>query len=59
MGDLDHKPQDCSDVDDPIQRPALYIEVQASYTYEPIFPGLTLAQSFPKTIVKSAWMRVL
>jgi Flp pilus assembly protein TadG len=39
-------------------KPALYVRVQVEFDYEPMFPGLTLAETFPDQIVKTAWMRV-
>jgi hypothetical protein len=32
--------------------------VQVEFDYELMFPGLTLADTFPDQIVKTAWMRV-
>ncbi len=39
--------------------PGLYVTVQATYTYQPIFPGLTIVAALPATVTKSAWMRML
>jgi Flp pilus assembly pilin Flp len=52
------KPNDCGDVGEPQARAELYVQVRAGYVYQPIFPGLTLAQSFPAQISHTAWMRV-
>lgn len=54
----DNKPDDCSDVGAPQQRPEVYVQVKATYAYRPMFPGLTLAQTFPAQISHTAWMRV-
>jgi Flp pilus assembly pilin Flp len=54
-----NKPDDCSDIGAPQQRPEVYVQVTAVYTYKPMFPGLTLAQTFPAQIARTAWMRVL
>ena len=32
---------------------------RVAYQFAPIFPGLTLVEAFPQTIVKSAMMRML
>lgn len=39
--------------------PALYLTVSASYTYQPMFPGLTIVAALPASVTKSAWMRML
>ena len=39
--------------------PGLYVTVEARYTYQPIFPGLTIVAALPATVTKSAWMRML
>lgn len=57
-GKADEKPEDCGDVGEPQQRAELYVQVTASYDYQPMFPGLTLAQAFPGQISRTAWMRV-
>ncbi|MBW8814546.1 MAG: hypothetical protein JF588_14065 [Caulobacterales bacterium] len=54
----DDKPNDCGDVGEPQARPEIYVQVQARYNYQAMFPGLTLAQSFPGQISHTAWMRV-
>lgn len=38
--------------------PGLYVKVQATYTYQPMFPGLTVVATLPATVSRSAWMRV-
>ena len=52
------KPQDCADAGTPSARPAFYLRVRAAHDYEPIFPGLTLTETFPDIIVRTAWMRM-
>lgn len=58
MGAADNRPSDCTDAGDPAANPSLYLRVSAALDYEPIFPGLTLVEAFPTTIVHTAWMRV-
>ena len=53
------RPSSCSAVNNPTAAPSLYLRVQAAYTYQPIFPGLTVAAAFPGQIVKTAWMWLL
>jgi len=52
------KPADCSAAQNPSAAPALYLGVQATYPFTPMFPGLTLAASFTSPIVRTAWMRM-
>jgi len=53
------RPTNCQDVGVPSAIPGLYVRVQVTYPYEPVFPGLTLAETFADDIVRTAWMRVL
>lgn len=52
------KPRDCEEAGDRDRAPGLYLTVEVAHTYEPVFPGLTLAETFPETIVRSARMRL-
>lgn len=38
--------------------PALYLQVEVSHQFEPLFPGLTLAATFKPAIVRTSWMRL-
>lgn len=53
------KPGDCSAAGVPTGKPSLYLRVRTTYTYQPIFPGLTITERFPAAIVRTAWMRML
>lgn len=53
------KPANCAAAGMPDGLPSLYLQVQVSYAFEPIFPGLTLTEAFPATIARTAWMRML
>lgn len=53
-----NKPADCSAAGEKGRKPGLYVSVEVSHPYEPLFPGLTLVESLPDTIVRSARMRV-
>lgn len=59
-GPAGNKPSDCSSV--PNARsdavPTLYLQVPVTYTFQPLFPGLTLAQTFAPAIKRVAWMRM-
>jgi len=52
------KPRDCEEAGDKDRTPGLYLTVEVAHTYEPLFPGLTLVESFPETVTRSARMRL-
>ena len=58
MTPADNKPSNCSAAGGS-GLPGLYVTVRAAYTYQPIFPGLTIVAALPATVSKSAWMRML
>lgn len=59
MSPADSKPTDCADAGVPGGRPALYLRLRTAFTYEAMFPGLTIVQALPETIERSAIMRLL
>lgn len=38
--------------------PTLYLQVVVSHDFQPLFPGLTLAETFEPEIVRTSWMRM-
>lgn len=58
VGPAANRPENCQAAGDPAQEPALYVQVRAAYDYAPLFPGLTITETFAPTIARSAWMRV-
>jgi hypothetical protein len=53
------KPSDCTSVGVSTNKPGDYVQVQTTYTYSALFPGITVANSiFGSTISKTAWMRL-
>jgi Flp pilus assembly protein TadG len=58
-GNVNSKPADCSAFGAAAGTPALYLQVRTRYAYKAIFPGLTVAQAFPASVQKTAWMRML
>jgi Flp pilus assembly protein TadG len=56
---VNSKPADCTAVSNPSGSPGLYLAVHATYVYQPIFPGLTIAETFATPINKTAWQRLL
>ncbi|MDB5444605.1 MAG: hypothetical protein JWP73_2981 [Phenylobacterium sp.] len=57
--DLASKPADCSAYGNPGLAPVLYLQVHTTYAYAPIFTGFTIASTFPTSVQKTAWMRML
>lgn len=52
-------PADCSSTGNVGQQPADYIQVTTTYSYEPMFPGITVASRlFATPIVKTSMMRL-
>lgn len=58
IGAASSSPTDCLVAGSPNLKPALYLRVSTQYTYDPLFPGLTLADIFADDIVRTAWMRM-
>jgi len=52
------KPTDCSAAGTPSNLPADYIKVETTYSYAPLFPGLSVAGLFTTPITRTAWMRM-
>jgi Flp pilus assembly pilin Flp len=52
------KPVDCSAWGTPTMKPADYIKLGTTYTYTPLFTGVTVASAFTSPIVKTALMRL-
>lgn len=59
-GPADAEPADCSGIANanPNAAPTLYLQVPVTYTFRPLFAGLTLAQALAPTIKRTAWMRM-
>ncbi|HEY3811696.1 MAG TPA: TadE/TadG family type IV pilus assembly protein [Caulobacteraceae bacterium] len=51
------KPSSCSSVGG-TSAPGDYIVIQTSYTYAPIFPGITVASAFATAMSKTTYMRL-
>jgi Flp pilus assembly protein TadG len=52
------KPADCTVAGMPSLQPGDYIQVQATFTYVPLFPGLSVAGTFATPINRTAFMRL-
>jgi Flp pilus assembly pilin Flp len=58
VGDVSHKPASCQAVGAPNVLPSDYIVVRTSFTYAPMFPGLSVAGRFQTAMTKTAYMRL-
>lgn len=57
VSDAGSKPSNCSAVNTSAA-PTLYLQVNVTYTFTPLFPQLTLANGFSPTMKRSAMMRM-
>ena len=51
-------PTDCSAAGNAGQQPADYIRIATSFSYAPMFPGLTVASAFTTPILRTGMMRL-
>jgi len=51
-------PNNCSAAGNSGTAPAEYVQVQTTYPYAPIFPGLSVASAFPAAITATSWVRL-
>lgn len=58
VSDVSTKPKDCSAAGTPTLQPGDYIEISTTYSYAPLFPGITVAGKFSTPITKTALMRL-
>lgn len=58
VSDVSSKPLDCTAAGTPSLQPGDYIQVQTTFTYTPIFPGLSISSTFPSPINRTALMRL-
>jgi Flp pilus assembly protein TadG len=55
---ISSKPADCTAAGTPSLQPGYYIQVQTTYTYTPIFPGMSISGTFPTPINSASLMRL-
>jgi Flp pilus assembly protein TadG len=58
VSDYSSPPANCSAAGNAGVAPAEYVQVQTTYTYAPIFTGLSVVAVLPTTITSSAWVRL-
>ena len=58
VSDVSAKPADCTAAGMPSLQPGDYLRVQTTFTYVPLFPGLSVASTFATPINLTAMMRL-
>jgi Flp pilus assembly protein TadG len=58
VSDVNSKPADCSAAGNPGLNPGDYIKVQTTFSYAPLFPGLTVGRLFATPITRTTIMRL-
>jgi Flp pilus assembly protein TadG len=58
MSNTTSKPADCTAAGTAANSPGDYVKVQTTYTFSPLFGGLSVASILPTTISRTAWMRL-
>ena len=58
VSDISSKPVDCTVAGTPTLQPGYYIQVQTTFTYTPIFPGMSISGTFPTPINRTSLMRL-
>jgi Flp pilus assembly protein TadG len=58
VGSVGSKPADCTAAGMPNLKPADYISVNTTFTYKPLFSGVTIAGLLTTPVTSTAWMRL-
>ena len=58
VSNISSKPADCTAAGTPSLQPGYYIQVQTTFTYTPIFPGMSISSTFPTPINRTSLMRL-
>jgi Flp pilus assembly protein TadG len=58
VSDVSSKPADCTAAGTPALQPGDYIQVQTTFTFQPLFPGFSVASTFPTPINRTAMLRL-
>jgi Flp pilus assembly protein TadG len=58
VSDVSSKPADCTAAGMPSLQPGDYIEVQTTFPYAPLFPGLSVTSTFATPINRTAMIRL-
>ena len=52
------KPANCASVGSPTSQPGDYVKVSATFTYSPLFGGISVGSTLPTSITSTAMMRL-
>jgi len=55
---ISSKPADCTAAGTPSLQPGYYIQIQTTFTYTPIFPGMSISGTLPTPINSASLMRL-
>jgi Flp pilus assembly protein TadG len=58
VSSISSKPADCTAAGTPALQPGDYIQIQTTFTYKSLFPGLSVTSKFPTPITRTAVMRL-
>lgn len=58
VGGVDARPADCTAAGTPTFHPGDYIRISTTYSYQPMFAGITVAGMLATPITRTAWMRL-
>ena len=58
VGGIHNRPADCTAAGNPNSQPADYIKIGTTFSYQPMFSGITVAGLLSTPITKTAWMRL-
>ena len=58
VGSTSNKPANCAAAGSASTQPADYIQIEVSYSYTSLFPGLSVAGLLTTPIQRTAWMRL-
>lgn len=58
VGAVDARPADCTAAGTPSLQPGDYIKISTTFSYQPMFSGITIAGMLATPITKTAWMRL-
>ena len=58
VSDVSSRPADCTAAGMPALQPGDYLQVQTTFTYQSLFPRLSVANAFPTPITRLAMMRL-
>ena len=58
VSDVSTRPADCSAAGNASAAPGDFVQIKTSYSYTPIFPGLTVLALMPANMQSTSWMRL-